>query len=356
MVDTDATNPATETTVVVTGATGFIARHVIVQALDLGYTVRGTARSTSAGDRLRSELREFIADPTSLGRFDVVAADLTRDEGWAEAVRGASHVLHVASPIPSQPPKDPDELLVPAREGTLRVLRAARDGGAQRVVLTSSLAAVLYGVDRDKVFTEADWSNPDDRRIGAYERSKTLAERAAWEFIEGEGNGLELAVINPGLVLGPLCGPAASTSNEAVMKLMNRDFPACPDFTYAMVDARDVAAAHLAAMTSPASAGQRYLCALDSCSLRDVAAILAAQYGPLGYRIPTGNLPNLMVRLVAKFDKVAALAMNDLSNPQNIDNAKVRALLGRPLRSLDEMTLATAASLVRYGMVAPPRR
>lgn len=345
-----------DTTVVVTGATGYIARHVIVQALDAGYRVRGTARSDGAVDALRTELREFVADPISVDRFDVVTADLMSDDGWTEVMQGATYALHVASPIPSAPPKDPNELIVPAREGTLRVLRAARDNGVRRVVLTSSLAAVLYGVDRDKVFTEADWSNPDDRRIGAYEQSKTYAERAAWQFIDEEGNDLELAVINPGLVLGPLCGPSGSTSVEAVSKLMNREFPACPDFTYAMVDVRDVAAAHLAAMTSMAAAGQRHLCALDSCSLRDVAAILAAEYGPQGYRIPTGRLPGVMVRLVAKFDKVAALALNDLSNPQRIDNSRVLALLGRPLRTLDEMTVATADSLIANGMLKPPKR
>lgn len=345
-----------DTTVVVTGATGYIARHVVVQALDAGYTVRGTARSAASAPTLRDELKDFVADASSLDRFSVAPADLMDDGGWVDAVRGADYVVHVASPIPAAPPKDPDDLILPAREGTLRVLRAARDEGVQRVVLTSSLAAVLYGVDRDKVFTEADWSNPDDRRIGAYERSKTLAERAAWQFIEQEGGSLELAVVNPGLVLGPLYGPAASTSNEAVVKLMNREFPACPDFTYAMVDVRDVAAAHLAAMTSAAAAGRRHLCALDSCSLRDIAAILDSAYRPRGYRIPTGNLPNAMVRLVAKFDKVAALALNDLSNPQRIDNSRVRELLGRPLRSLEEMTVATAESLIRYDMVKRPKR
>ena len=152
-----------------------------------------------------------------------------------------------------------------------------------------------------------------------------------------------------------MIGDTTSTSHEAVLKLMQRDFPACPDFTYAMVDARDVAAAHVGAMTSPDAGGQRYLCALDSRSLRDVAAILAREYGPKGYRIPTGNLPNAVVRLVALFDQTAKLAMNDLANPQTIDNAKVLALLGRPLRSLEEMTLATAASLEQYGLVRPKR-
>jgi len=347
----------TQTTVLVTGATGYIARHVVVQLLDAGYTVRGTARSASSLSKLRDDLKPFVAEPTSLDRLTMAAADLTQDSGWAEAVAGCIYVHHVASPIPAAPPKDPDDLIVPARDGTLRVLRAALAAGVTRVVLTSSLAAVLYGVDRTgRVFTEADWSNPSDRRIGAYERSKTIAERAAWDFMEHEGGGrMEMTTVNPGLVLGPMLGSASSTSNEAVTKLLNHDFPACPDFTYSMVDVRDVAAAHIAAMTTDSAAGQRYICGLDSHSLRDVAAVLAREFGPKGYRVPTAKLPNFVVRVVAKFDKTAALALNDLSNPQHVDAAKVVALLGRPLRSLEEMTVAMADSLIAYGLVKPVR-
>jgi len=345
------------TTVLVTGATGYIARHLIAQLLDQGYTVRGTARSLSSLAPLRSDLTPFLQDPTSIDRLSLVASDLTQTSGWAEAAAGCAYVHHVASPIPSAPPKDRDELIIPARDGTLRVLRASLDSDVRRVVLTSSLAAVLYGVDRTgKVFTEADWSNPDDPRIGAYEQSKTIAEQAAWAFMAERSRGrMELATINPGLVLGPMFGHASSTSNEAVAKLMNRDFPACPDFTYSMVDVRDVASAHIAAMTAPSAAGQRFICGLESRSLRDVAVILAQEYGPKGYRIPTGKLPNVVVRIVAKFDKTAALALNDLSNPQRVNPAKVIALLGRPLRDLKEMTLAMAQSLVAYGLVKAPR-
>jgi nucleoside-diphosphate-sugar epimerase len=346
------------TTVLVTGATGYIARHVVAQLLDAGYSVRGTARSVSSLEALRSDLTPHLEDPGSIDRLTLAAADLTQDAGWADAIAGSTYVHHVASPIPTAPPRDPNDLIVPARDGTLRVLRSSLDAGVRRVVLTSSLAAVLYGVDRHgKVFTESDWSNPDDPRNGAYERSKTIAERAAWAFMsETAGDRMEMATINPGLVLGPMFGSAPSTSNEAVAKLMNRDFPACPDLTYSLVDVRDVAAAHVAAMTSPSAAGQRFICGNDSRSLRDVAAILAREYGPKGYKIPTGKLPNVVVRVVAKFDKTVALAINDLGNPQRVDPSKVIALLGRPLRSLDETTIAMAESLIEYGLVKPPRR
>ena len=345
-------------TVLVTGATGYIARHVVAQLLDAGYTVRGTARRLSSLEGLRTDLAPHLADAAALDRFSRVAADLTADDGWAAAVAGCADVCHVASPLPDAEPKHPDDVIVPARDGALRVLRASAQAGVRRVVMTSSIAAVLYGVERrGRVFTEADWSNPDARRIGTYERSKTLAERAAWEFMATPAAGsLELTTINPGLVLGPMIGNELSTSNQSVKKLMDRDFPACPDLTYAFVDVRDVAAAHLAAMTAPDAAGQRFICALDSHSLRDVAACLAREYNPQGYRVPTGKLPGWALQLAAKFDSVAAMAVNDLGNPQHVDNGKVVALLGRPLRDLETMTLAMAASLEQFGHVSPKRR
>jgi dihydroflavonol-4-reductase len=343
-------------TVAVTGATGYIARHVIVQLLDAGYTVRGTARSASSLAKLKTDLMPRLHDEASIERLSIVAADLLSDTGWAEAVAGCAYVHHVASPIPSSPPKDDNELVTPAKEGTLRVLRASLDAGVARVIVTSSLAAVLYGVDRNKTFTDADWSNPLDARIGAYEKSKTIAERAGWDFIASMPSGaMTLTTINPGGVLGPMCGDAMSTSNELVKKLMERAFPACPDLTYSMVDVRDVAEAHVRAMTAPEAAGQRYLCGIENHSMRDIAAILDAHYSSKGYKIPTGKLPNVMLKLVAKFDKTVALALNDLSRPHHIDNAKVTALLGRPLRGLEEMTLAMAESLIEYSLVKPKK-
>lgn len=345
------------TTVLVTGATGYIARHVIVQLLDAGHTVRGTARRADALAALRADLTPHLADPTAIERFSLVAADLTSDDGWDAAVAGCSHVCHVASPLPAASPKDPDELIRPARDGTLRVLRAAADAGVQRVVLTSSIAAILYGVDRrGRVFTEADWSDPHDRRIGTYEKSKTLAEQAAWEFIGSPAaNGLELTTVNPGLVLGPMLGDAPSTSIESVRKLMARELPACPDLVYSFVDVRDVAAAHVAALTAPHAAGRRHLCANDGSSLREVAAILAEAYNPRGYRVPTGRLPGFALRVAALYDKTAAMTLQDLGQPHRIDNTRIRELLGRPLRDLRTMTLDTAASLEEYGLVRPRR-
>ena len=284
-----------EAAVLVTGATGFIARHVVVQLLDAGYAVRGSARSAGALDAFRADLKPWVADPTSLDRFTVVQADLTRDEGWDDAVRGCAYVHHVASPLPSGPPKHEDEVIVPARDGTLRVLRAALAGGAGRVVLTSSLAAVLYGGDRSgRRFTAADWSDLTGKRIGAYDKSKTIAERAARDFVRDEAaGGMELVTINPGAVLGPMYGNAFSTSHELVKKLLDRAYPATPDVRYSLADVRDVGAAHLAAMTAPGIDGGRYLIGIEDHSMREIARILADHYGPQGYKIPTANLPEL---------------------------------------------------------------
>jgi dihydroflavonol-4-reductase len=351
MTDHAPTNNAA-ITVLVTGATGYIARHCVVQALDAGYTVRGTARSVTSLAQLKADLTPYLVDPTSIERFSLVAANLTSDDGWSDATHGARYVLHVASPIPAAPPKDENELIIPAREGTLRVLRAALAAGVQRVVVTSSTAAVTEGAPVGTRFTEASWSHPDSPSIGAYERSKTLAERAVWAFAEDEAKGhMEISVVNPGAVLGPMYGNAMSTSGEIVKKLMERAFPACPDLTFGMIDVRDVAATHIGAMTAPDAPGTRYLCSGDSQSMREIAKILDRNYGPKGFNIPTGNLPNFALKFIAIFDKTARLALNDLSRPHTYDNSKVVALLGRPLRDLETMTNAQADSLIEYGLV-----
>ena len=346
-----------DTTVLVTGATGFIAQHCVVQLLNEGYCVRGTVRSIARGSKLKDSLAPHVAEGAgALDRFDIVAADLTADDGWADAVTGCRYVLHVASPLPRTPPKHEDELIVPARDGALRVLEAAAEGGVERVVLTSSVAAVLYGRDRSRTFDETDWSDIDARTIGAYEKSKTIAERAAWDFVASTAgdSGLELTTINPGLVLGPILDEDYGTSGEVIKKLFDRDFPACPDLNWAVVDVRDVAAAHIAAMTTPAAAGQRFICAIENHSLLDIARILDKHFSNQGFRIPTGKLPSFAMRLVALFDKTARLGLNDLDVRQNVDNSKIKEVLGWEPLDLEEMVVAMGESFIRYGVVTPP--
>lgn len=336
-------------TVLVTGASGFIAMHCILQLLAAGWRVRGTLRTPSRAGKIRETLARHV-DPGD--RLEFATADLSRDEGWEEAARGCTYVLHVASPFPREVPKHEDDLIVPARDGALRVLRAAAAAGVRRVVMTSSLAAVVYGHVRDgsRTFDEEDWSISEG--IGAYEKSKTIAERAAWDFARSpEAKGLELVVINPGLVLGPILDEDYGTSGEAVRKLMRREFPGCPNLGWAPVDVRDVAAAHLAAMTTPEAAGKRFCCAIEHAWMADIARILDEHFAARGYRIPRRRLPDWLVRTVAIFDKTTRMAVHDLGQRQDVSNERIRKVLGWQPRSLDEMVAAMGESMIEQGVV-----
>jgi len=340
-----------EAKVLVTGASGFIALHCVLQLLQNGYRVRGTLRTPSRADGLR----KTVEGRTEVGdRLEFVTADLSDDAGWPEAVEGCRYVLHVASPFPREVPKDENDLIVPARDGALRVLKAAADAGVERVVMTSSLAAVLYGHVRDgsKTFDENDWSKTEEA-IGAYEKSKTIAERAAWDFANNlpDDKKMELAVINPGIVLGPILDDDYGTSGELVRKLMARELPGCPQVGWAPVDVRDVAAAHLAAMTTPEAAGKRFCCAIDHAWMSDIAEILDKNFSDRGYRIPTRRVPNFVMRLVAIFDKAAKLAVGDLGKRQDISNARIKDVLGWKPRPLDEMVVAMGDSLIEHNVV-----
>jgi len=341
--------------VLVTGATGFIAQHCILQLLEAGYDVRGTARGGNRTAEVSAILSPHLSDAARarLDGFEVVAADLTSDEGWASAVAGCRYVMHVASPLPRDAVKDENELIVPARDGTLRVLRAANDAGVERVVLTSSISAIIYGNDRSRTFTEEDWSNLAGERIGAYDKSKTIAERAAWQYMESvkATSSMQLAVINPGLVLGPLLSSDWGTSGEMVKRILSHQVPAIPNINFATVDVRDVASAHVRAMEIPEAAGQRFLCAEANHSMMEMAKILKARYNPQGFKVPTQRLPSIAVRAMAIFDKTVRLALNDLDTAQNVDNTKIRTVLHWQPRDLPEMTISMADTMIEYGVV-----
>lgn len=347
-------------TVAVTGATGFIAQHCILQLLEAGYQVRGTARSEGRTQEVANILAPHLSDGARQRLdqdFHVVAANLTSDDGWDDTVRGCRFVLHVASPFPPESPKHEDELIIPARDGALRVLRAANDAGVERVVMTSSVAAVLYGRARDHVFDERDWSDVTSTRIGAYEKSKTLAERAAWDYMDslGEGATMDLVVINPGLVLGPLLTKEWSFSAEAIKKIMERAVPAIPNIRIAPVDVRDVATAHVWAMSIAEASGQRFLCAIPSQVFRDIAFILADHLRGQGFKIPTAKLPSFILPVFAIWDKQVRIILPEVDQGLEIDNAKITSILGMQFRDLKEMTEAMADSMIRYGIVTPKK-
>jgi nucleoside-diphosphate-sugar epimerase len=342
-----------KTTVLVTGASGFIGLHCVLQLLQQGYRVRGTVRSRARAQEVR-EAMEANVDVELGDRLEIVEADLTQDDGWADAVRGCTYVLHVASPFPNRAPEHEDELIKPAMEGTLRVLKAAAGVGVRRVVVTSSLAAVSGGhpVDNSRVYTEEDWSIVD--RCPPYPKSKTLAERAAWDFVESlEGDTpMELCVINPGAVLGPVLNRHYSTSGEIVRKLMARELPGTAKIGFPWVDVRDVASAHIAAMTAPGAAGQRFCCAIEFSWIDEVAGILAKRFGTEGWKVPTRKLPNFMVRVVAMFDPAVKTVVSDLGRVRRVSSEKIRSVLNWQPHSLEEMTVSMGETMIEQGIVS----
>jgi nucleoside-diphosphate-sugar epimerase len=337
-------------TVLVTGGSGFIGCHCILQLLATRYEVRTTVRNLSRETEVRVMLQVGGAQPGD--RLSFIAADLEKDDGWSEAVAGCEYVLHVASPLPAGVPKHEDELIVPAREGALRVLRAARDAGVKRVVLTSSFAAIGYGHELQKTpFNETNWTNLDSDVI-AYVKSKTLAERAAWDFIAKEGGKLELSVINPVGVFGPVLGPDYSTSILLVQRLMDAAIPGCPRLCFGLVDVRDVADVHLRAMTNPAANGERFLAlAGDFMWMADIAKVLKNRLGQPAQRVPTGELPNWLVRIAAFRDPTIRLILPELGKFKNATNEKAKRVLGWAPRSNEEAVIATAESLMRLGLL-----
>jgi dihydroflavonol-4-reductase len=338
--------------VLVTGGTGFVGAHCLIHLLAAGHETRATVRNLARESDLRAMLRQGgAAEPAE--RLTLFRADLNADAGWAEAAAGCDYVLHVASPFPSTAPKDENELIAPARDGALRVLKAARGAGVKRVVLTSSFAAIGYGVeDRTTVFTEEDWTNLKDPSVRAYPKSKTIAKGAAWDFVAREGGGLELAVVNPVGVFGPVLGSDYSTSIVLVKRLLDGSLPGCPDLWFGIVDVRDVADLHLRAMIDGAARGERFLAtAGDFVSIRQIAQILKDGLGDAARKVPTRPLPNWLMRVVALFDPQVKGVAPELGKHKNASNEKARRLLGWAPRSPREAVLATARSLLDLGLV-----
>ena len=330
--------------VLVTGATGFVAGHCVEELLTHGYQVRGTVRNLRTADV--AHLRA-IAERTG-GELELVEADLTADAGWGQAVAGCASVWHVASPFPSRQPKDENELITPAVAGTLRVLGAARDAGVERVVLTSSLAAVAFGHGDDRRrYTEADWT--DVSKVDPYVKSKTLAERAAWDF--ARSSGLELVAVNPGTILGPLQNTDCNTSLELIRRMMAGRLPVVPRIGWATVDVRDLARLHRLAMESPDAAGKRYVAGGRHVWAREMASVLAERYRPSGYRIGTGPMPYVLMWLLGRVDPSLRLALTFWNRRMLVSAAKAETELGWTMRSVEESVTDTAHSMIQQGLI-----
>ena len=345
------TDNSKQATVLVTGGSGFIGAHSILKLLAAGYRVRTTVRSLQREADVRTMLKVGGAEPGAALTFH--AADLNADAGWAEAVSGCEYVLHIASPFPATQPKDENELIVPAREGALRVLRAARAAGVKRVVLTSSFAAVAYGLPASsEPFTEANWTNLNGN-VSPYVKSKTLAERAAWDFINKEGGALELAVINPVGVLGPLLGPDYSSSIQLMQRLLSGSIPRSPRIFFNIVDVRDVADLHLLAMTQPAARGERFLATVGDClSVQAAANVLHKHLGEKAHKAPTAEMPDWFVRLLGLVNPTLREMAPNLGVIRPASNEKARRLLGWSPRTNETAILATAESLMQLGLLA----
>lgn len=342
-------------TVLVTGGSGFIGSYCILQLVRAGYQVRTTVRDLKREAGVRAMLKQGGAEPAAALSF--FAADLENDAGWAQAVAGCDYVLHVASPFPSGIPKHEDEIIVPAREGALRVLRASRDAGVRRVVLTSSFAAIGYGQPPQSApFNEFNWTNPNAEGLTAYVKSKTLAERAAWAFIAREGGKLELSVVNPVGVFGPVLGPDYSTSILYVQRMMDGAVPGLPHLYFGAVDVRDVADMHLRAMMNPAAKGERFLAVSgDFIALADVAKVLKSRLGAAAKRVPTRQLPDWLVRLAALRDPAIKQILPELGKRKNATSEKAQRVLGWKPISREDSIVATGKSLIRLGLLKESR-
>lgn len=339
--------------ILVTGASGFVGKHVVGQLLAAGYAVRGTVRGQGKVPGIWAAMAELA--PGRSANLELVEADLLSDAGWAEAFEDVDAVMHVAATIVAEEPRDPDIVVRPAVEGTERVLRFAHAAGVRRVIMTSSIATVGYGHGQTSgvwVYSEADFTNLEGMRHSwAYCIGKTKAERAAWAF--ARANGMELTTIHPGAILGPATDADTSISIGLVQGLLDGSTPAMPRIGFAISDVRDVAEMHVAALRKPESIGERYLCTGPYQRFDQVADILRRAYP--GHPITLKTVPDWIIKTLVVFGGPVRQIINDVGNEKHYDASKGEALLGRPLRSVEEAVLSAAESAIRLGLVKLPK-
>ena len=333
-------------TVLVTGGTGFIGLHCLQQLLDKGYKVRTTIRSESRKQEVLEAMKKHSSNCENL---EFYIADLLKDDGWKEAVEGSKYVLHVASPFFLGEPENEDVFIKPAVEGTLRVLKACADADVQKVVLTSSFAAVGYGHPREKeVYTEEDWSSVDGE-ISAYAKSKTLAEKAAWEFVENleESKKFDLTVINPVAVTGPMLTSDIGSSNDFLLKLISGSMPACPKIHMGYIDVRDVAKAHIFSMTEEKTNGERIIVSENEMFFAEVGKTL----NEAGFKkSPTNELPNFLVKIMSFFVGELKTLLSALDRKGDIDKTKAERFFNWEYISTEQSVTETAQQLQEMGL------
>ena len=332
--------------VLVTGGSGYIGSFIIRQLVEQGWTVNTTVRSL----KREAEVRASLAVPADTLKF--FAADLLNDSGWADAVAGCSHVVHVASPLPSGAVKHEDDLIVPAREGALRALRFAKAAGVQRVVMTSSVAAIAYGHGKKiGTYTEADWTDVNGSQVHAYAKSKTLAERAARDWIAGEGAGMEYVSVNPAAVLGPVLSADFSSSVQIITRLLSGSLPGLPNFGFGVVDVRDVADLHVRALTAPGMDGERFIASGPFMMMKEVAAVLRDRMGNEARKVPTRGLPDFVLQLTSLVDPTIRMVTGELGKQRITPSDHARDVLGWVPRPAADTIVDTARSLIDKGVI-----
>lgn len=336
--------------VLVTGASGFIAKHVICALLEAGYDVRATVRSQAGADRVKVVVRDAGHDPA---RVAFLEADLNSDASWQSAATGCRFVQHIASPFPLRQPRDREALVPVARDGTIRVIDAALSARVERIVLVSSALTMIYRAGRPATITvtESDWTDPEWPRLSAYIVSKTRAERPAWDEVRLRGTADKLCVVNPGLVFGPALDRDIGSSLGIIAMMLKGTYPALPASAYPIVDVRDLAQVHVKAMTTPSASGRRLIAAGETLSMPEMAAILRAELGGAARRVPTRTLPAFLVRLLSLVDPTLKSAVPDIGTRPIADSAYVTAMTGVSFRSARDAILASARSLIAHGLV-----
>ena len=338
-------------TVLVTGASGFIAKHIVLELLNAGYRVVGSLRTEARRDEVRDAVRPHLVSAADLDqRLRFVTLNLSKDAGWLEAMSGVDVLMHTASPLPMAQPRDENELIRPAVDGTLRALKAADAAGIRRVVLTSSTAAVTAAPSKADTerFDESNWSDPSWPGITPYTKSKTLAERAAWDFVESKAPGMELTTINPCLVLGRPLDDHYGASLRLLERLLRGRDPMLPKVGIGVVDVVDVARMHVRAITAPGTAGKRIIGAAEFMWLAEIAGLLKAAYPQK--RIPMRTAPDILIRLIAIFDRTIRSIVPLLGRRQELENARARTLLDIDFISAAESVRATARYIMERGL------
>lgn len=336
------------TLVLLTGASGYIAKHIAVDLLNSGYQVRASVRTLSRSSEIIDAVTPQLTDVSNLeSRLTFIELDLLSDDGWAEALNGVDALLHTASPFPIVQPKNEDELIRPAVDGTRRALNAAHTSGVTRVILTSSIAAIYGGQPTGIELNEELWTNTSSPGVDAYTKSKTLAELAAWEL--AETHNLELTTINPSVVVGAPLDQHFGSSISIVERLINRKDPVLPQLTFAYVDVKDVARMHVAALVNQATIGQRYLTTSESLSFSDVAETLKAAYP--NRKFVTRVAPNFLIKLVGLFDKTVRTTFPFLGKPMITSNAKAEQAFNFKFRPARESIIESAAFLIENNLV-----